>query len=244
MKKLYDTMKAGRNKGYISLYERLIPAVVYLVLYMRWFRLLETSERSDYVMMHSQLDDMIPFIPVFVLPYFAWFFYVIITISFLMLLPGAEDYYKALIFMCTGMTLYLLFSTFVPTMQPLRPAVLPGDSVFTRMIGTLYRSDTPTNVFPSIHVYNSIACAIALYRTKALDRHRYIRTAGCVLSVLIVLSTMFIKQHSIIDVAGAFIMAYVMYRIVYQSDFVVDLLRLREREYAIRPRHWRTGANG
>ncbi|MCR5178098.1 MAG: phosphatase PAP2 family protein [Lachnospiraceae bacterium] len=242
MKKIYNTMKAGRNKGYIAIYERLIPAVIYLALYMRWFTLLETHEQRDFVIMHSRLDDVIPFIPVFVIPYFAWFFYVIITIAFLMLLPGAEDYYKALIFMCTGMTLYLLFSTFVPTMQPLRPSVIPGDSVFTHMIASLYGTDTPTNVFPSIHVYNSIACAIALYKTKALDRHRGIRAAGTVLSVLIVLSTMFIKQHSIIDVAGAFIMSYVMYRIVYQSDLVVNMLRLREREYAIRP--WRTGANG
>jgi membrane-associated phospholipid phosphatase len=40
-----------------------------------------------------------------------------------------------------------------------------------------------------------------------------------ILAVSIILSTMFIKQHSCFDVITAFLLAYVMYRIVYVHDW-------------------------
>ncbi len=233
MNKVRTFFQARQERGYITRYERAVPALIYFVLYMRWFTLLEKSNRSDYVVVHTALDDMIPFAEVFILPYLAWFVYVISTLAFLFFLRSSEDYYRSLIFMIIGMTFFLAFSTMMPTLQPLRPAVMPRDNLFTRMIANLYQSDTPTNVFPSMHVYNSIACMIALLRCKALDRHRVIRAGGSVLSILIILSTMFIKQHSVIDVAGAFALAFVTYRFVYQSDFIINALRIREREYSL-----------
>ena len=236
VKKLHTAWSTRKEKGYITLLERLIPALIYLFLYMKWFNLLEDADRSSYTIMHTAIDDMIPFVEIFALPYFMWFFYVIGTLTFLILLPQSEDYYKALFFMCSGMTVFLLFSTFVPTLQPLRPAVMPRDNVFTHMIAHLYMTDTPTNVFPSIHVYNSIACVIALNRVKQLNSHRWVRVSGFVLSTLVILSTMFIKQHSVIDVAGAFVMAFVLYRITYQSDLVVNMMHIREREFSLSAR--------
>ncbi|MCR5674165.1 MAG: phosphatase PAP2 family protein [Lachnospiraceae bacterium] len=230
-------MRARWEKGYITRLERLIPAFIYLFIYMRWFNLLEDARPARYAVMHTALDDRIPFVEIFVVPYYIWFFYVILTLAFLLFLRHSEDYYKALIFMCFGMTVFLVFSTIVPTMQPLRPAVMPRDNAFTRLIAHLYRTDTPTNVFPSIHVYNSIACMIALCRAKVLDGHKMIRAGACVLSVSIILSTMFIKQHSVIDVAGAFVLAFIAYRIVYQSELVNNMFHVREREFSL-PARW------
>jgi len=236
VKKLHTAWSTRKEKGYITLLERLIPALTYLFLYLKWFDLLEDANRSSYVIVHTELDDMIPFAEIFAIPYYLWFFYVIATLTFLILLPRSEDYYKALFFMCAGMTVFLLFSTFVPTLQPLRPAVMPRDNVFTHMIARLYMTDTPTNVFPSIHVYNSIACVIALNRVPQLDRHKWVRVSAGILSALVILSTMLIKQHSVIDVAGAFVMAFVFYRITYQSDFVVNAMHIREREFSLSAR--------
>ena len=224
--------RARQERGYITRYERAIFPLVYFFIYMKWFMLLEETKPASYAIVHTALDDRIPFIEAFVVPYYIWFIYVIATLIFLFFQRGAEDFYRALFFMVIGMTFFLVFSTLIPTYQPLRPEVMPRDNIFTRTILRLYATDTPTNVFPSIHVYNSLACMIALNKTKALDGHRVIRIISSLLSVSIVLSTMFIKQHSVIDVAGAFILAFFVYRLIYSSDFIVNLLRIREREFS------------
>ena len=80
--------------------------------------------------------------------------------------------------------------------------------------------DTSTNVFPSIHVYNSIGAHLAVVHTPLLAENKKVRTGSFILCILIILSTVFIKQHSMFDVITAFIMAAVMYLVVYQMDIV------------------------
>ena len=54
-----------------------------------------------------------------------------------------------------------------------------------------------------------------------------IRIGSLILCVSIILSTMLIKQHSVFDVITAFIMAFIMYLIVYYYDVLVALRRRR-----------------
>ena len=74
----------------------------------------------------------------------------------------------------------------------------------------------------SIHVYNSLGCHIAVMKSARLEKKKGIRACSFVLCVSIILSTMFIKQHSVFDVTTAFIMAAVMYGIVYRSDVLLN----------------------
>ena len=84
----------------------------------------------------------------------------------------------------------------------------------------LYQRDTSTNVFPSIHVYNSVVAFIAINRCKALRKRKVIRAGAFVLSTLIILSTVFLKQHSVADVLGAFVMNAVLYVIIYRPELL------------------------
>ena len=90
----------------------------------------------------------------------------------------------------------------------------------------LYSTDTPTNLWPSIHVYNSLAAHFAIVKNKRLTNKKWIRVSSLFLCVSIILSTMFIKQHSVFDVVTAFIMAAVMYGIVYKYD-ILTMHRLK-----------------
>lgn len=91
--------------------------------------------------------------------------------------------------------------------------------------------DTPTNILPSIHVYNSVAAWIAISRCKALKKHRFVVSGSFVLTVLIVLSTMFLKQHTVVDVISAFILNFTVYMFVYRlADNRVPVTR-NEFEY-------------
>ena len=120
------------------------------------------------------------------------------------------------------MTVFLIVSTLWPNGHDLRPAMMPRDNLFTKLVSSLYRADTPTNLWPSIHVYNSLGCHIAVMKSARLEKKKGIRTCSLCLCVSIILSTMFIKQHSVFDVTTAFIMAAVMYGIVYRSDVLIN----------------------
>ena len=87
----------------------------------------------------------------------------------------------------------------------------------------IYRADTPTNLWPSIHVYNSLGCHFAIAKSKHFAQHKGIRFGSFVLCVSIILSTMFTKQHSAFDVMTAFVMASVMYLLVYRFDILLNL---------------------
>ena len=89
-----------------------------------------------------------------------------------------------------------------PNGQILRPTTVELDNIFVDLVKQLYRADTPTNIFPSLHVYNSIGACIAIMHSQRLKEYRWIQYASLVLGGLIILSTMFLKQHSVIDVVG------------------------------------------
>ena len=71
---------------------------------------------------------------------------------------------------------------------------------YLQLIAEIYRTDTPTNILPSIHVFNSLAVYFAIHHCQALKDKKWIQRGSLILSILIILSTMFIKQHSVIDV--------------------------------------------
>lgn len=62
-------------------------------------------------------------------------------------------------------------------------------------------------------------------KSARLERHKGIRIGSLILCVSIILSTVFIKRHSVFDVTTAFIMAAVMYGIVYHSDMLLNFYR-------------------
>ena len=118
------------------------------------------------------------------------------------------------------MTVFLVISTLWPNGHHLRPLVMPRENILTAMVTHLYRADTPTNLWPSIHVYNSIGAHLAVMHNQKLADNKILRRGSFTLCVSIILSTMFIKQHSVFDVLTAFIMAGIMYLVVYQADVV------------------------
>ena len=66
------------------------------------------------------------------------------------------------------MTVFLIVSYVYPNAQHLRPTEFPRDNIFTDMVKWLYSTDTPTNILPSIHVFNSLAIHMSLTNCEAL----------------------------------------------------------------------------
>jgi len=213
--------KTETRQKFWDQYKHLLPLLAYMLFYMTWWSHLEDTVTTDFRVIHMGIDDHIPFLEVFIIPYMAWFAYVSVTVLALFFRDETKkDYYRCLTFLFTGMTLFLLISTLMPNGHQLRPAVMPRDNVFTRMIAALWRSDTPTNLWPSIHVYNSLGAHFAIAKSKAFENHKVLRAASLALALSIILSTMFIKQHSFFDVLTAITLAAIMYVLVYKKDIL------------------------
>lgn len=219
---------------YYNKYRHALPLLLYGLVYMQWFSWLERNVTTRYHLIHLKPDDYIPFCEVFVFPYLLWFAYVAVVVLYLFF-KDRDDYFRACTFLFTGMTIFLIISTLWPNGHDLRPSVMPRENVFTGLVAALYKADTPTNLWPSIHVYNSLGCHIAVMKSARLEKKRGIRIGSFILCVSIILSTMFIKQHSLFDVTTAFIMAAVMYGVVYRSDILINFYHSLRRKNRRKP---------
>lgn len=191
----------------------------YAFIYIIWFDYLEKeiNTKVSYHIVHTALDDDIPFCEYFIIPYLLWFLYMIVTVLFF-LFRNKDDYYRLCAFLFSGMTISLIICSVFPNGTNFRPMVDSSKNIFSAVVAWLYRTDTCTNVFPSIHCYNSIAAAIAIMKSEDITKIRFgklIRYGSVALTVLICMSTLFLKQHSVLDVCGAVIMASIVYGFVY-----------------------------
>lgn len=189
----------------------------YAFLYMPWFLYLEKHVTKHFFVISSRIDAYIPFVEYFIVPYLLWFVF-IAAVFLYFFFTDVDGFYRLAKLSFIGMTIFLVISTLMPNGLMLRPYVFPRDNIFTDMVRALYRTDTPTNVFPSLHVFNSIVACIAINDSADLRKHKKVCIGAYILAALIIMATVFLKQHSIIDVAGAFVMAYVLYQFVYVTE--------------------------
>ncbi|GFI16195.1 MAG: serine/threonine protein phosphatase [Lachnospiraceae bacterium] len=220
-------------KKYYGRYKHAIPLIIYAAIYCVWFAWLERTVVHPDTIIHMKIDDMIPFCELFVIPYFLWFGYVSIVVLYCFF-KNKQEYYKTCVFLFTGMTAFLVISTLWPNGHHLRPYIMPRDNIFSSLVAHLYNMDTPTNLWPSIHVYNSIGAHLAVVHSQKLAKNKAILSGSFILCVSIVLSTVFIKQHSMFDVLTAFVMAATMYVVVYQADIVAHCQWYRWKRQRVR----------
>ena len=207
----YRTFRLSKiNDPQFSHLKLLLGWVGYFALYFLTENLIPVE--NCYVM-HSRLDDMIPFCEVFVIPYVGW--YLLVAGSLLYFALYNVDSFKRLqifiiITQAVAMAIYILF----PNMQDLRPEVFPRDNILTRIVGFLYSVDTNTNVCPSLHVAYSIG--IASVWTKEKSASKGFKVFVVIAVILICMSTTFIKQHSVIDGFAALPVCLLAEWIVYR----------------------------
>ena len=128
-------------------YKHAIPLIIYGIIYMAWFawwRKILPDITGSYIWRRMII---FLFVKCSSSLTFLWFAYVSAVVIYFFF-KNKEDYYRTCIFLFTGMTIFLIVSTLWPNGQHLRPAVMPRDNIFTRMVAALYRTDTPTNLWP------------------------------------------------------------------------------------------------
>lgn len=192
--------------------------LLYLMIYFPWFHHLEKTVTTHFHVIHVALDDYIPFCEYFIIPYLLWFAYVAWSVLYFYF-KNKDEYFRLCGMLFSGMTIFLIVSTIYPNGHYLRPVYFDHNNIFIQMVKMLYAADTPTNLFPSIHVYNSIAVNIAVWHSSNFKEKKWVRFGSSILMVLIILSTMFLKQHSVFDVVTGIVLSVFMYSLVYTTDW-------------------------
>ncbi|MBO6214192.1 MAG: serine/threonine protein phosphatase [Lachnospiraceae bacterium] len=196
---------------FFRLHPKRLLTLLYLPVYLLCFELIEWHIPGAPHRIHTPLDDYIPFVEIFVIPYILWFFYLFYAFFNLYKSEDPVPFYRLCGSCFLAMTIFIIVSVIYPNYHDLKNDVITRDNIFTSMLSVLYSIDPANNLLPSIHVCATIAAHWSLRSSEAFDRRPFARHVSFILSVLIVLATMFIKQHSTLDVALAFILMALEY---------------------------------
>lgn len=144
----------------------------------------------------TRWDAAIPLVPPFIFVYWMFFPFVVIAAF----VARAEDFVRivigALLAAAVGWIAFLLFPASLSRPDP--AALDPG--VTQSLFALLHWIDDSHNTFPSLHV-STTWIALLAFRGKSY------RWPAAVVAVMIVLSTLFVKQHTVLDVTGGTILA-------------------------------------
>jgi membrane-associated phospholipid phosphatase len=155
------------------------------------------------------LDEAIPFVSVFIVPYLIWYPFMIGMFVYLFKKSSAV-YYRALIQLCIGLVVcyitYYLYQTVVS-----RP-IITDQVPLHQLVSFVYSSDQPFNCFPSIHVMTTYV--ILKHTSPYIDVKRFVRLGIHLTGWSIIVSTVFVKQHVVLDIAGAILLVECMYYLV------------------------------
>lgn len=216
-------------KEKLSQYKHIL-LLLYFPFYLAAFYYLEKITPDKIHIIDCTLDRYIPFMEVFIVPYLLWFLYLGV-VGFYFFFYEKESFCKMMYFGIIGMTAFLFVSYLYPNGLELRPDHFVRDNIFIRITQYIYQIDTATNVLPSIHVFNSVGACISVYYSESLKKKPWIQKGSFVLSVLIILSTVFVKQHSLVDVMTALVMSCVVFEFIYNDRMLKIRNGLEELKY-------------
>ena len=162
----------------------------------------------------DQIDNAIPLLPVFVIPYvWAYLFWGMAPMAASKCKPDHfKDFLAAYLIACVVGGLILVF---VPTYMDRVAEGLwnrPQTDFFEKLLHFWYSLDgceRAYNLFPSFHCINSTICYLAVAGRKEVPL--WFRVYSLVIAVLIFAATLFVKQHYIIDVVSGILIAAVAF---------------------------------
>ena len=168
----------------------------------------------------TAVDKGIPFDKIFVVPYAAWYLFIFAILVWFMF-KDRDLYFTAILAIVTGLFIsFAIFSVFQTSVP--RPVIL-GHDFFSRLTRIIYHFDAPYNGFPSIHVMTSFVVFLGSKRAMRFSRKIPLLAQG--MAVLVILSTLFLKQHTLLDVAGGLMLGGILFVL---SSKAVSALKLIE----------------
>ncbi|SHE93254.1 phosphatase PAP2 family protein [Desulforamulus putei] len=187
-----------------------------------FYEVLNNPDRGVHSLI-TNLDREIPFVKAFIIPYVGWYAFILSVLVYLCL-ADKKTYYKTLISYNLGLIICYIFYYVYQTTVP-RPE-LAGNDFLTQMVSMVYNADQPYNCFPSIHCLTSYLMIKGAGRCSARTNLNYCFITAS--AVLIIISTLFIKQHVILDAIAAVLLGDIIFKLVCYLDEERTMTRMKK----------------
>lgn len=182
---------------------------LYVILFFTVERL---TPEGGYWITDLPIDGKIPFVPQMVWAY-CLYFPLFVLVGLPLLIWDGPAFKRWMYYIMTTFTITLVFDALVPNAQGLRPAGFEPENLSGKLLALLWSVDTPTNVFPSMHVLGCVGDAVAALDSPVFSRWQ--KGVIIVLSAVCAASTVLVKQHAFIDLVGALVFAVPVLLIIY-----------------------------
>lgn len=205
IKKWKKSMKKTEQWG--KKYYRVLFIVGFLIFLKMTYLFLQQF-RPEGKMLMTFFDQIIPFTSFFVLFYVLY--YPFIVLPLFLNVKRKSHFFRtlgAMFFITTSsFVMYILFQT-----SMIRPDIVIT-SIFDKMVQFIYLMDKPLNLFPSLHVSLTTAAFLSLRKTDKKKSGYFLPIA-----LGIIVSTVLIKQHVVLDVLAGIVWGGVSY-LLFFSD--------------------------
>lgn len=178
--------------------------------------------QGDLNLVGNVIDTKIPFVPAFFIPYCIWYLMIFI-IPYYLYCKDKDKFIKyTMAYILCSMIGNIVFISYPSTVA--RPTVT-GTDIFSLIAKFIYWIDTPTNCFPSLHC--AISMLFILYICESKNTNIITKISVCIISILIMLSTLFTKQHVVVDFISGDMLALIVYLIVKPSKKLPNYIKTK-----------------
>ncbi|QMV42921.1 phosphatase PAP2 family protein [Cohnella cholangitidis] len=204
-------------------YTPLLLMLVFPVL--GWmYALTNNIDNQEVYRLTTSVDEAIPFIKYFSLPYSIWIFYIYVCL-FYFFKKDINVYYRSLMtYVVCALLCYLIYSVFQTTVD--RPMIV-GSDPFSELMRYIYNRDQPFNCFPSIHCFSSYMVMRAIWTSNFRNKWNVTLITG--MSSIIIMSTLFVKQHVIMDALAGFFLVEVVTAVIILFERRLRVTRERQK---------------
>ena len=210
--------------------------LLYWPIHSIWYELLRICFfDGEVLLIESPLDAKIPFCEWFIIPYCTWYFCIAAIVIYPLFKSDRREFLRSNLVLIGAMLIPMLICTFIPNGidMALRPDLdaLGRDNFAIDLVKMIYAADTPPrNVMPSMHVSISFAMFFVILQSKTMCKSVYAKILSGIWCVMISASTVFIKQHSILDVYAGIAVAVIVALIGYFGERIYDRKKRKVRK--------------
>ena len=185
-----------------SLKQKLSYAFIFLIFFSITYSVVARLPRYTIISLETSLDKTIPLIPIFILGYFLAYIFPLSAF----LVAGSKKELKStlktfILMFLAASVIFMIFPVAIPPQQ------IQQQDVFSRMLlFTRSAIDNEFNAFPSFHVASALLTFLIVRR-----KSKFLGNLSLIPALLILLSTLFTKQHVIPDILAGIILAIISY---------------------------------
>ena len=198
--------------------KKILMLILFLFIYQTSLYLIAKITPIEINVVGNAIDNKIPFIPQFIFAYISWYVMLfLVPYIFYKTNPKSFNKYYITTFLCITIGLFIYF--FYPT--TMYRADIEFKSISEYLVNIIYKMDTPAlNCLPSMHcVISFIFIYVSLTEKNLNIKYKVLLT---IWSLLVIVSTLFVKQHVLVDVISAFILSLIVFVLVSNIKYLKD----------------------